>query len=423
MKQPPSMRLKIVMSVAALVFVLILGQALALVFMYEEMEEEFIDDILAEQLEYSIRVSGDRAELALPNTPNMQLYRLRPGDPPPPGLPPDAARLPIGNHEIHVDGQEFHLAVREAHGARFILRYDESSHETRVAAISSVVLAGALSLCLLIVTLVYVLAGRLTRGLESLTARLGRGRGDRPYAEPGMDRELLAVATALDAAENRQSALLAREKAFNAHLSHELRTPLAGIRSDAELLAGNPELPDKARQRAERIVAGCDRITRLAASLLLLAREAEPQAREALCLAREIEDCWQSLGGTPALDNRVPPEAALRADPALLQLVLRNLLENAIRHGGGTTVQCRLAGKRLEIRDQGPGLGSGNPERLFERFQRQGPGAGHGLGLTLVRHACQASGWQVTAANHAQGGALFQVDFGPDLTISSQLPH
>ena len=423
MKQPPSMRLKIAMSVAALVLLLVLGQALALVFMYEEMEEEFIDDILAEQLEYSIRVSGDRAELALPNTPNMQLYRLRPGDPLPPGLPPDAARLPIGNHEIYLDGQEFHLAVREAHGARFILRYDESSHETRGAAVSSVVLAGALTLCLLLVVLVHALAGRLTRGLESLAARLARGPGDKPYAEPGMDRELLAVATALDAAENRQNALLAREKAFNAHLSHELRTPLAGIRSDAELLADNPELPEKARQRAERIVAGCDRITRLAASLLLLAREAEPKAREAICLTREIEDCWQSLGGTPALDNRVPPEATLRADPALLQLVLRNLLENAIRHGGGTTVQCRLEGKRLEVRDQGPGLGSADPERLFERFQRQGPGAGHGLGLTLVRHACLASGWQVTAANHAQGGALFQVDFGPDLTISSQLPH
>ena len=425
MKQPPSMRLKIAMSVAALVLLLVLGQALALVFMYEEMEEEFIDDILAEQLEYSIRVSGDRAELALPNTPNMQLYRLRPGDPLPPGLPPDAARLPIGNHEIYLDGQEFHLAVREAHGARFILRYDESSHETRVAAVSSVVLAGALTLCLLLVVLVHALAGRLTRGLESLAARLARGPGDKPYAEPGMDRELLAVATALDEAQRRQDQLLAREKAFNAHLSHELRTPLAGIRSDAELLAGNPELPDKARQRAGRIVTSCDRITRLATSLLLLAREAEPQAREALCLAREIDASWQSLGGTgtPALDNRVPPEATLRADPALLQLVLRNLLENAIRHGGGAAVHCRLEDGHLEVRDQGPGLGSTDPERLFERFQRQGPGAGHGLGLTLVRHACQACGWRVSAANHPRGGALFRVDFGPDLTISSQTPH
>ena len=104
MKTPPSMRLKITLSVAALVLLLILGQAVALVFLYEEMEAEFIDDILAEQLDYSIRISGERAELALPNTPNMQLYRLRPGDPLPPDLPPAAAHLPIGNHEIYLNG-------------------------------------------------------------------------------------------------------------------------------------------------------------------------------------------------------------------------------------------------------------------------------------------------------------------------------
>ncbi|WP_424228475.1 sensor histidine kinase [Azovibrio sp.] len=425
MKPPPSMRIRIAWSVTGLVLLLIAGQALALLSMYEEMEAEFIDDILAEQLEYSIRASGDSERLTLPNTPNMQLYRLRPGEPPPPGLAPELARLPIGNHEIFLGTREFHVAVREARGARFILRYDESEHGARVTAVSTLILSGALILCALVLVLVYALAGRLTRGLESLAARLAQGRGGQPYAQPGMERELLAVAQALDAAETRQHELLAREQAFNAHLSHELRTPLAGIRSDAELLAANPDLPDKARQRARRIIAACDRITRLATSLLLLARDAGPKEREHLALAREIDACWQSLdpAGVPALDNRVPPEACLWADPALLQLVLRNLLENAIRHGGGAAVQCRLEESRLEVRDRGPGLGGTDPERLFERFQRQGPGAGHGLGLTLVRHVSTASGWQAGGADHPQGGALFWVDFGPDLTISSQIPH
>lgn len=425
MKTPPSMRLKITLSVAALVLLLILGQAVALVFLYEEMEAEFIDDILAEQLDYSIRISGERAELALTNTPNMQLYRLRPGDPLPPDLPPAAAHLPIGNHEIYLNGQEFHLAVREAHGARFILRYDESDHDNRVAAVSSVVIAAALSLYLLLVVLVHALAGRLTRGLEGLSAQLAAGTPAAPYARADMDRELFAVASALDAAQRRQDELLAREKAFNAHLSHELRTPLSGIRSDAELLAGNPELPDKARRRAARIVERCDHITRLTASLLLLARAVEPQERENLCLAHELDAQWQALAGAagPPLDNQVPRTACLWADPARLALVLRNLLENALRHGGGVSVRCRLDGSRLLVQDAGPGFGGADPERLFERFQRQGPGAGHGLGLTLVRQACQACGWQVTAVAPPEGGALFQVDFGADLTLSSQTPH
>lgn len=425
MKPAPSMRLRIALSVAALVFLLILGQAVTLVLMYEEMEEEFIDNILAEQLEYSIRVSGEREELALPNTPNMQLFRLLPGDPLPAGLPPEALTLPIGNHEIYLGQQEYHLAVREARGARFILRYDESEHEARVAAVTTVIFSGALVLCLLVLVLVHALAGRLTRGLERLTTRLAQGRGTTPYARPEMDKELLAVASALDEAEIRQQSLLAREREFNAHLSHELRTPLAGIRSDAEMLAASPELPEKAHRRAVRIMAASDRITRLAESLLFLARETRPQQQEAICLAQEIEDSWQSLAasGSVELINEVAIDRVLCADPTLVQLLLRNLLENAQRHGGGAAVTCRLEGNCLQVRDQGAGFGDTPPEKFFERFQRQGPGAGHGLGLTLVRHICQACGWQLAARNHPQGGALLEVDFGAALTISSPPAH
>lgn len=425
-RRPPSMRLKIAVSVTALVLLLILGQALALVFMYEEMEEEFIDSILAEQLEYSIRVSGASEQLALPNTPNMQLYRLRPGEPLPAGLTPELAALPVGNHEIYLGEQEYHLAVRETPGARFILRYDESEHEARVEAVSTVIISGALILCALVLVLVHALAGRLTRGLENLSTRLAQGRGEAPYAQPDMERELLAVARALDAAELRQRDLLARERDFNAHLSHELRTPLTGIRTDAELLASQTELPEAVRRRATRIMAASDRITSLAESLLLLAREARPAAQwqEDVDLGQALEQSWQSLAPADArLELQLPPGTRLRTDPTLLALVLRNLLDNALKHGNGSPVRCRLQGSRLQVQDQGPGFGATDPEQLFARFARQGPAAGHGLGLALVRHICQACGWQATARNAPEGGALLEVDFGRDLTISSQASH
>ena len=113
-------------------------------------------------------------------------------------------------------------------------------------------------------------------------------RDGTPFAQPGLDAELLAVARALDRAEARQAAVLARERDFNANLSHELRTPLAGIRSDAEMLLTDPVLSAKARRRAERIVATTDRTAALAHSLLLLAREARPQAVEPVNLSAAV---------------------------------------------------------------------------------------------------------------------------------------
>ncbi len=410
------MRLRIAVSVTALVLLLIFGQVFALLTMYEEMEEDFILGILDEQLEYSIEVSRQSNQLVLPNTPTMKLYRLRDGEPVPAGLAPAIAALPIGNHEIFEGEREFHVAIREADGARYILSYDESEHETRVRAVSTAVIVGAILLGVLVLFLVHALAGRLSRGLEELAARVGQGRGGAAYAQAGMERELLAVARALDVAETRQAELLARERDFSANLSHELRTPLAGIRSDAEMLAARDELPETVGRRARRIVAAADRITGLAEGLLLLAREARPQLVEAIRLDEAVREAWAGLtaqrSDAPALDADIPSGALVHADPALLALVLRNLLDNALRHGEGRAVSCRVEGARLLVCDRGPGFGDGDPRRVFDRFYRSGAKAGHGLGLALVRHICQACGWRLDAANRDGGGACLEVDFG-----------
>ena len=113
-----------------------------------------------------------------------------------------------------------------------------------------------------------------------------------------------------------------------------------------------------------------------------------------------------------ALSIRIDPGAEVVADPGLLALVLRNLLENALRHGEGRAIEVVLEGRRLEVRDRGPGFGAEDPMRSFERFRRGGSKPGHGLGLALVRHICTACGWTVRAANRADGGACLTLDFG-----------
>jgi signal transduction histidine kinase len=414
---PTSLRWRIAASVSGVLLALILGQAAALLGLYEEMERDFIDAILDQQLAYSIEVSHHSPQLALPNTPTMTLYRQLPGEATPEDLPASFAGLGIGNHEIREGHHEYHVAVREADGARYILRYDESEHEARVRAVRTAVVIGALIMGLLVLLLVNAIAGRLSRGLERLAARVGEGRGTTPFAQPGMERELLAVARALDAAAARQDELLARERAFSANLSHELRTPLAGIRSDAEMIAAGESLPEPVTRRAGRIVATTDAITELAESLLLLARDARPQMREAVNLAEAARAAWSGLSRRQAtatgLELRIPGIAAVDADPALLRLVLRNLLENALKHAEGTEVTCVLEGTRLQVLDRGPGLPQGDPGRIFDRYHQAGDKPGHGLGLALVKHICDASGWAVRAYDRAGGGACFEVDFSP----------
>ena len=98
--------------VAALALVIILAQSVALLLMFDEMEEEFIDNLLTTQVEHSIELWHTSPETAFPNTPSMTLYRLEPHSPPG-SVPDNLARLPIGNHEMFEGDKEFHVAVRE----------------------------------------------------------------------------------------------------------------------------------------------------------------------------------------------------------------------------------------------------------------------------------------------------------------------
>jgi signal transduction histidine kinase len=414
------MRLRIAITLAALSMLAIVAMALSLLTAMDESQEEFIDAELSTQVAYSMRVWRESPAAAFPNTPDMRLYRIA-GNGVPEGelaeVPAHFATLPIGNHEIFVAGQEYHVAVREDDSGRYILAYDVESSEARERGLLASIVTTALALGLLILVAGYLLAGRLTRQLEQLAAAVS-AEGGSPLADAALDRELLPVASALDAYRQRQQAMLARERAFAANLSHEIRTPLTGIRTDAELLTTLPALPEAASRRAARIIASVDRIEALAASLLLLAREAQPVTQQVVPLAATIESVWEALlAATPkplTLRLEIPAGTSLDADPALLALVLRNLLDNALRYSEAGEIVGRLAGTRLAISDTGPGFAGAELDQVFDRFF-VGTQGRHGLGLALVRHVCAACGWTATAGNDAAGHGVVSIDFAASL--------
>ncbi|GAB1460710.1 hypothetical protein MASR2M50_24840 [Thauera sp.] len=164
--------------------VLIVAQSLALVRLNEEMEEEFIDGTLDEQLHYSIEHSRRLGTLIGPQTPNMTLYRFAPGEALPPGLSPALAALAVGKHEDWSAGRELHVAVREADGQRYVLIYDESEHRARETAVVTTVVIGGLALTALSFLLVYAIAARLTRALETLAERVEGSATARPSPSP-----------------------------------------------------------------------------------------------------------------------------------------------------------------------------------------------------------------------------------------------
>jgi two-component system sensor histidine kinase KdpD len=213
-------------------------------------------------------------------------------------------------------------------------------------------------------------------------------------------------------AEGQRSALLGS-------ISHDLRTPLAAIHGAATtILQDSPNLSASGRTDLVRSIADeSARLGRLVSNLLELTR-LEFRAPAPMTESHAIEEviggalvrAEQQLG--TAIRATVPHDLPLvPLDALLIEQVLGNLLENAVRHGAAPVeLAARLEGASVvvAVSDCGPGLPSGAEDRVFEKFYGAGrPGKGTGLGLAICKSIVSAHGGRIWAESRDGGGARF----------------
>jgi signal transduction histidine kinase len=221
-----------------------------------------------------------------------------------------------------------------------------------------------------------------------------------------------------------QRAALGRQREFAADASHELRTPLTVIRSSVEHLRRHADEPVAGVGDAlEDIDAEVSHLTTMVDDLLLLARSdsgAVSLERVPLHLDDVAAEAAAALTGPAAGRNvRVvvdPEPVQLTGDAARLRQLTTILIDNAIRHSpaGGevrVTVRAFEDEAQLSVADQGPGIRSDDLPHVFDRFWRAAgaPAGGTGLGLAIAKWIAERHAGSITAANGANGGALFVV--------------
>jgi signal transduction histidine kinase len=225
----------------------------------------------------------------------------------------------------------------------------------------------------------------------------------------------------LSTARGESEAALERQRDFVADASHELRTPLTSILANLELL--EPELQGEAREMASSALRSSQRMRRLVADLLLLARadagrRAPRRALDLAAVVREAATEASPLASGHTLSMDVPESVPVEGVSDDLHRLVANLIENALVHtapGTPVTVSARRhAGDAvLEVADRGPGVPLSLRARVFERFARGSgdavSGGGSGLGLAIVRAVAEAHGGRVELLDAEGGGARFVV--------------
>ena len=432
-----SLRLKFASTFAAAGLVLVLSHAVSLHQLNRHQEAQLIDQIVSDEMEDLLQRYERNKVVDGPPYARLQRFEVRPDTEAlslrkwfreswlvngyiarEPGqrqlLPEELRDLPPGFHDAGSGADLFRIEVREIGNARFYVAYSVSLHQERGWEFTRALVLSAGLTALLTVLAGLWLSGRLTRQIDDLASRVRRLDGqasDDLLAQHYREREVAELAAAFDGYHERTARLLARERAFTADVSHELRTPLTAIQTGAELLLDETDMPAKAREHAERIARGAARLSTLVNVFLLLAREQADGECDAIDLLECAEQAVESIRERAqakglAVDVAIPHGIVVNAPRNALQVVLSNLLGNAVRYTERGGIRVAVQAHTIEIVDTGCGVEPGRVAEMFRRFRRgdSHSGEGFGLGLAIVKRICEQAGWRIGIEPRAEGG-------------------
>ena len=329
--------------------------------------------------------------------------------------------LKDGLHTTSWKGQAIRVLLRtRPDGSRYAAAQPTAVRDDTAddLAVRTLLPIAALIPCLLIVSALVI--ARSLRPMIRLAENLDARRADdlTPLPEGGAPTELHPFITSINGLLARMRLLMDQQRRFVADAAHELRTPVTALSLQAENL-DSIELPEEARDRVAALRQGMHRTKHLLEQLLAVARyEAKPfsddMRRFALDdVAKEVaaDLLPQAVDRGIDLGFEIVETVAVRGQPVMLATMIRNLLDNALRHtphGGRIDIGVyRQDGSAvLQIEDTGPGIATADLEKIFEPFFRgsRPEGDGTGLGLSIVKRIVENLGGKIELENISGAG-------------------
>jgi len=327
------------------------------------------------------------------------------------------------------------LIVHLGHSMDNLTRIIDAFQRTFVA-----IMAG---LFILAAAIGWFMARRALAGVENVTRTARRISGSsltERVPVTGRADEIDQLAVTFNQMLDRIQILVTGIKEMTDNIAHDLKSPITRIRGEAEqaLSGSGSGSREDYEAMAASAIEECDRLIEMINTMLFISRTeagvTQPELAEMdiAALVRDACRLFQAAAEEKgiALDGRGPERLALSGDVRLLQRMLGNLLDNAIKYtraNGRVDVAVRSpAGGRVEIevRDNGPGISATDLPHVFERFYRGDPSrsqTGAGLGLSFARAVARAHGGEITAASAPGDGSTFTVTL-PVRPDQSEMP-
>ncbi len=280
--------------------------------------------------------------------------------------------------------------------------------------------------------LIWAVVGHALAPLQRVAREVSMREPDalHPIDDNDSPSEVYGLLLALNQLFARLQSAIKRERQFTADAAHELRTPLAALKAHLQVARVRSKDP-ATRESLDQALEGVDRATHSVEQLLVLARADAAQTRVLMGARVDLREVVQDVVSAlsqQAIERDIdlgidaPDALPVLGDATMLRLMLRNLVDNAVRYtptGGKVTVVAAAgaAGRWLEVADDGVGVPHEQRERIFDRFHRgadeQAIGAtGSGLGLSIVKRIAELHGAAIVLGEGLDGkGLRVRVEF------------
>ena len=346
-----------------------------------------------------------------------------PDDQPSPALPHMfSGRSEPFASEVDIDNETYLISIvrTRADTGVIYLAQDITMQERREDMMQSI---GYIIFTGIMVLLSFVLARigttRVITPLKTLSRQIRNIHPEQsiePVTLYSADEELIEITQVLNNLLETLAAYLQREKALISLASHELRTPIAVISGALDVIDNRGTLSNENQKTIARIRHATEKMQADVDALLHLAHQAGQLTSEPVNLANSVRGVLNELENSKdtAIQrisvNWPTQEKLIEADPALVRMLIRNLVQNSLRHTDGQ-VGISLDEYNLKISDQGPGL----PAHIVSRLQTQSPLSevpDDGLGLFIVKLICERLNWRLDIENDNASSAGIVVWFG-----------
>ena len=298
--------------------------------------------------------------------------------------------------------------------------------------LKSVMLASFPVIILFLFIMTRVIAGRSIRPIEeviSTAETLSQENFGQRIPLPRQHDELYRLSVTINALLDRLQEAFEREKHFTADASHELRTPLAVVKGTLDVLIRKPRTLEHYEEKIRYCLDELQRMSRLIDQLLILARYEQGTAKlhiaplEFIPALESVISRMERLAGEKGIIfvRQKRDEGMVSADPAMLDMILENIVSNAIKFSpAGSSIEIDVARQSgllvCTIADHGPGIPEDKLQQVFDRFYRvdesrsSGTG-GFGLGLSIVRKLADLQHIAVSVTSREQEGSTFRLVF------------